>query len=94
MNLRTQSNWAGDGERIRVAEVAPPGVESDLHREREDPDDNKKSKNKDMLSIEEFMGEVEQKLEAGEEVVTAGMGNEAVGKWYGVYGEMYEKAAR
>lgn len=43
MNLRTQISWAGDGDRIKVVEIAPPGVESDLHREREDPDDNKKS---------------------------------------------------
>ena len=78
INLRTHINWAGDGDRIRVIEIAPPGVESDLHRECEDPDDNKKSKNKSVLSMEEFMGEVEEKLERGEEVITAGMGNELV----------------
>lgn len=94
MNLRTQINWAGDGDRIKVVEIAPPGVESDLHREREDPDDNKKSRNGGVLSMEEFMGEVERKLERGEEVITAGMGNELVDKWYGVYGEIYDKAAR
>lgn len=69
-------------------------MESDLHREREDPDDNKKSKNKSVLSMEEFMGEVTRKLEAGQEVISAGMGNELVDRWYTAYGEIYDKAAR
>lgn len=77
-----------------MVEIAPPGVESDLHRERGDPDGNKKSRNGGVLAMEEFMGKVERKLEGGEEVVTAGMGNKVVSKWYGVYGEMYEKAER
>lgn len=58
MNLRTQLAQAGLGERIRVVEIAPPTVATDLHREREDPDDNKKERNPDALSVEEFVEEV------------------------------------
>ncbi|RKU39904.1 hypothetical protein DL546_001069 [Coniochaeta pulveracea] len=57
MNLRTQLAQAGLGERIRVVEIAPPTVATDLHREREDPDDNKKERNPDALSVEEFVEE-------------------------------------
>jgi short-subunit dehydrogenase involved in D-alanine esterification of teichoic acids len=36
---------------VRVVEIAPPTVATDLHRERADPDDNKKSKNKGVSSV-------------------------------------------
>lgn len=94
MNLRTQINWVADGERIKVVEIAPPAVETDLYREREDPDDNKESRNARVLSLEEFMGEVEGKLEREEEMITAGMGNEVVDEWYAAYGERYSQAAK
>ncbi|EON95665.1 putative short-chain dehydrogenases protein [Phaeoacremonium minimum UCRPA7] len=90
MALRTQLEGTG----VRVVEIAPPTVATDLHREREDPDDNKKEKNAAALSVDEFMEEVAEKWERGEDMITAGTGNELVKKWYGAYGEAYDKAAK
>ncbi|RAL01724.1 putative short-chain dehydrogenases/reductase [Aspergillus ibericus CBS 121593] len=90
MNLRTQLRKAGLG-RIRVVEIAPPTVETDLHREREDPDDNKKEKNPSALSLEEFMQEVAGMLERGEEVIAPGMSGELVRGWYEQFGGVYDK---
>jgi short-subunit dehydrogenase involved in D-alanine esterification of teichoic acids len=91
MNLRSQ--LARDRTDVRVVEIIPPSVGTDLHRERENPDDNKKHKGADALTIEEFMAEVAEGLEKDEEVVTAGkMGRELVGKWYGAFGEGYRQA--
>ncbi|RYO80505.1 hypothetical protein DL766_003689 [Monosporascus sp. MC13-8B] len=42
---------------VRPVDIAPPPAETDLHREREEPDDNKKAKNPNALSIPEFMDE-------------------------------------
>jgi len=39
-NLRSQLRQAGS--KIKVVEIVPPTVETALHRERKDPDDNKK----------------------------------------------------
>ncbi|EOD43717.1 putative short-chain dehydrogenases protein [Neofusicoccum parvum UCRNP2] len=89
MNLRTQLKDTN----IRVVEIAPPTVATDLHRERQDPDDNKKDKNPSALSVEEFMGEVSKKLEEGDETIGAGMGADVVEKWFGAFGEQYAKAA-
>ncbi|KAL4867025.1 hypothetical protein BDV12DRAFT_128097 [Aspergillus spectabilis] len=94
VTLRTQLDWAGLGEKIKVIEIAPPAVETDLHRERENPDDNKKKNNPISLSIEEFMDEMSQKLEGGEVMITAGVGAKVVGKWYDAYGEQYSKATK
>jgi short-subunit dehydrogenase involved in D-alanine esterification of teichoic acids len=41
VNLRTQLAIAGS--KVKVVEIVPSTVETALHREREDPDDNKKS---------------------------------------------------
>lgn len=91
MNLRTQLEK--DRTDVRVVEIVPPSVGTDLHRERENPDDNKKEKGADALTIGEFMAEVAEQLEEDKEVISAGMGKELVGRWYGQFGEDYEKAA-
>lgn len=57
MNLRMQLQKAGY-ERIRVVEIAPPTVATNLHREREDPEDSQKHKNPNALSLDKFMDEV------------------------------------
>lgn len=83
MNLRAQLRAAGSG--VRVVEIAPPMVATDLHRERSDPDDNKKDRNPGTLSVDEFMNEVSGKLERGDEMITAGLGNEIVDRWYDAF---------
>ncbi|KND94708.1 putative oxidoreductase DltE [Tolypocladium ophioglossoides CBS 100239] len=87
MNLRSQLSSAQS--RVRVVEIAPPMVATDLHRERSDPDDNKKGKNPNTLSVDEFMDEVSEKLERGDEMITAGLGNKIVDKWYEAFGDGY-----
>jgi short-subunit dehydrogenase involved in D-alanine esterification of teichoic acids len=91
MNLRTQLAQAGLGSKIRVVEIAPPTVETDLHRERGDPDDNKKANSPDALSVEEFMEEVRRRLEKGEETIGAGMSAGVVEKWEGAFGGVYRE---
>lgn len=94
MALRTQLECGGRGEgRIRVIEIAPPSVETDLHREREDPHDNKKEKNPNVMSVEEFMAEVSAGLEKGEEMIAPGMSRGVVEKWYAEFGGMYKQLA-
>jgi short-subunit dehydrogenase involved in D-alanine esterification of teichoic acids len=90
MALRTQLEQGGEG-KIRVIEIAPPTVGTDLHREREDPDDNKKRNNPDALSVDEFMAELAKKLERGDETIGAGMSADIVQKWYDQFGEFYAK---
>jgi short-subunit dehydrogenase involved in D-alanine esterification of teichoic acids len=90
MNLRTQ--LSKDKTDVRVVEIVPPSVGTDLHRERENPDDNKKEKGAEALTIDEFMAEVAEQLEQDKEVISAGMGKELVDKWYGAFGEAYSKA--
>ncbi|KAB5576300.1 short-chain dehydrogenase [Coniochaeta sp. 2T2.1] len=90
MTLRTQLQQGG-AEKIKVIEIAPPTVATDLHREREDPDDNKKHNNPDALTVEEFMEEFAAKLEKGDETIGAGTAADVVQKWYDQFGEFYAK---
>lgn len=90
MSLRVQLKDTN----IKVVEIAPPQVGTDLHREREDPDDNKKHKSPSALTVEEFMDEVSQKLERGDETFAAGTGQDMVDKWYESFGETFDQAAK
>ncbi|OAR01727.1 hypothetical protein LLEC1_03267 [Akanthomyces lecanii] len=90
MNLRTQ--LAGAKSPVRVVEIAPPTVATDLHRERENPDDNKKENNEKSLSVDEFVREVAEKLERGEEMISAGPGWQLVDDWYRTFGKQYRDA--
>ncbi|MCJ1446466.1 MAG: hypothetical protein MMC23_006971 [Stictis urceolatum] len=87
MNMRTQLKDTN----IRVVEIVPPTVGTDLHRERSNPDDNKKENNSGALSVEEFMKEIKSDIKADKEIVSAGMGNGIVDTWYNTYGPTYEK---
>ena len=93
MNLRTQLHADARGANVMVVEVAPPMVETDLHREREDPDDNKKGKNSSALSVQEFMEFVRKGFEGDKETIGAGLSEKVVERWYKEFGGDYEKAA-
>lgn len=94
MNLRTQLAASEDGgKRIKVVEIVPPTVETDLHRERENPDDNKKEANSASLSMDEFMRDVKHGWENDRDVVAAGLGMGVSDSWYEAFGADYEKAA-
>lgn len=91
MALRVQLR----GTSVKIVEIAPPQVGTDLHREREDPDDNKKSKGAaSSMDVEDFMQEVAEKLERGDETFAAGMGQEVVDSWFGAFGERFDHAAQ
>ncbi|KAJ5371420.1 NAD(P)-binding protein [Penicillium cataractarum] len=90
MTLRSQLARGGY-EKIKVVEVAPPSVATDLHRERDDPDDNKKHKNPNVLSVEEFLQYFITGLERGDTMIAPGMSQDIVDKWYAEFGPLYEK---
>ncbi|KAF4956134.1 hypothetical protein FSARC_11664 [Fusarium sarcochroum] len=90
MNLRTQLKSTN----IRVVELAPPMVATDLHRERENPDDNKKENAPHTLTLEEFMSEITPKLERGDDTIGAGMAAKAIETWYESFGSRYDEAAK
>ncbi len=91
MNLRSQLRQAGS--KIKVVEIVPPTVETALHRERKDPDDNKKNHgNSSALSVPEFMKQIEEGWQSDKDTCPAGLGHELVEKWYGAYGEAYTQA--
>lgn len=91
MNLRTQLRDASS--KIRVVEIVPPTVETALHRERKNPDDNKKAGgNAAALSVAEFMEQVLEGWKKDNDVCPAGLGHELVDRWYAAYGEAYTKA--
>ncbi|KAK5138171.1 hypothetical protein LTR08_004866 [Meristemomyces frigidus] len=91
MNLRTQ--LAQTNGNIRVIEIAPPSVGTDLHRERKDPNDNKKDKNPAALSVQEFMDDVIEAWKADKDIIGAGPSQSVIDRWYGEFGADYEKAA-
>ena len=91
MNLRTQ--LAKDKANITVVEIAPPSVGTDLHREREDPDDNKKDKNAQALSVEEFMDDLVKGWKEDRDCIGAGPSEKVVERWYKEFGPDYEKVA-
>ncbi|KAE8149905.1 NAD(P)-binding protein [Aspergillus avenaceus] len=92
MNLRTQLARAGY-EKIKVVEIAPPSVGTDLHRDREDPDDNKKDKNPNALTVDEFMGFFSVGLERGDDIIAPGLSQGVVDNWYKEFGPFYERLA-
>jgi len=93
MNLRTQLQASDSSKHIKVVEIAPPTVETDLHRDREDPDDNKKAKNSKALSLEDFMKEVTEGWKKDVDIIAPGWAGASVQKWYDAYGEAYNEAA-
>lgn len=91
MDLRTQLAQAGS--KVRVVEIVPPSVETDRHRERKDPDNNKRLKGAELsLTIQEFMEDVVEGWKSDSDTVAAGSGKALVKEWYDAYGEEYRKA--
>lgn len=91
-NLRTQLERADS--KVRIVEIAPPAVETDLHRERTDPDDNKKGKLPTSLSIEEYMADVKEGWEKNHDTIGPGMSKGLVETWEKTFGEKYREMAQ
>ncbi|CZS97335.1 related to oxidoreductase [Rhynchosporium graminicola] len=94
MNLRTQLANDERGKNIKVVEIAPPTVATNLHRDREDPDDNKKENNKKSLSLPEFMEFVAKGWKKDQDTIGAGMAQGVVAQWYETFGQDYEEAEK
>lgn len=87
-NLRTQLE-KNEKAKVKVVEIVPPTVETDLHRERTNPDDNKKSNSNVALSLDEFMADVEEGLKQGQDTISAGPGKKIVKLWEDNIGDTY-----
>jgi short-subunit dehydrogenase involved in D-alanine esterification of teichoic acids len=85
MALRTQIKDSN----VKVIEIAPPTVSTDLHRERSDPNDNKKENNKEALTVDEFVDEVIGKWKKGHEMIAAGPANKIVAAWEESMGSIF-----
>lgn len=85
MDLRAQLKDTN----VRVVEIAPPTVATDLHRDRSNPDDNKKENNKEALSVEEFVEETIGKWKKGDEMIAAGLANKIVDSWNESMGSIF-----
>lgn len=92
-NLRTQLSQLDDGKggKIKVVEIVPPQVESDLHRDRTDPDDNKKHKSSSAMSVEEFIKDVEEGWEKDLDTIAPGVATKSVTAWEETMGKVYKE---
>jgi short-subunit dehydrogenase involved in D-alanine esterification of teichoic acids len=81
MNLRSQLQESQETNHIKVVEIVPPTVATDLHRERDDPDDNKKEKNSAAMSVEDFMEELVDGWKNDEDLIGPGAANAVTAKW-------------
>lgn len=90
MNLRTQLEK--EKMSVRVVEIVLPSVGTDLHCERQNPDDNTKENGAHASTVKELVEEVVSQLKEDKDVVSAGMGHDLAERWYGAFGEDYEKA--
>ncbi|WVW85866.1 hypothetical protein I302_107904 [Kwoniella bestiolae CBS 10118] len=91
-NIRQQ--LAAEDSKIKVIEVVPPQVESDLHRDRVNPDDNKKENSPSALSVDEFMADVVKGWENNQDTVSAGPGIAVTKQWDETFGEKLKKMAK
>ena len=83
-----------EGTNVKIIELAPRMVATDLHREREDPEDNKKEKNSRALTLDEFINEVMKKWKKGDTLITAGPGNKIVDSWEESMGKVYRNMVK
>jgi short-subunit dehydrogenase involved in D-alanine esterification of teichoic acids len=90
MDLRAQLRSTN----VKVVEIAPPTVATDLHRERSNPDDNKKENNKEAMSVEEFRDEVIAKWKDGVEMIAAGPSNKIVDAWTKSMGPFFDQMVK
>jgi len=93
MTLRTQLEASAASKHIKVVEIAPPMVESDLHRDRSDPDDNKKRNNPIAMTVEEFMEVVVKGWKEDLDMIAPGLSAKPVSNWHDTFGPAYKEAA-
>ncbi|KAB5590027.1 Oxidoreductase DltE [Ceratobasidium theobromae] len=79
------------GTSVLVVEIAPPMVESDLHREHANPDNNKKVNTPEAMSQDEWIAEVEQAWDGDTDEIGAGFAQVGMTKWRDTFGEMHQE---
>ncbi|KAJ3034001.1 hypothetical protein HDV00_005578 [Rhizophlyctis rosea] len=79
------------GTPVRVIEIAPPLVESDLHRDHPNPDGYTKEKMPFALTQAEFIADVERDMDAGEDVVAPGFCRTRVRREYEAFKEDFDR---
>lgn len=78
---------------IKILEIVPPSTGTDLHRERENPDDNKVEKGaKTSITVEQFIEEVAQGLEKNNDEIGAGSAHELIKIWNETFGAKFNAA--
>ncbi|KAF8753667.1 sepiapterin reductase [Rhizoctonia solani] len=78
---------------ISVIEISPPLVESDLHRDHDNPNNNKKSNSPHALTQEEWIAHVEKGWDEGKEEIGAGFSQSGIDAWRKSFGELHSKMA-
>ncbi|CAE6532321.1 unnamed protein product [Rhizoctonia solani] len=78
---------------ITVVEISPPLVESDLHRDHANPDNNKKENSPHALTQEEWIAHVEKGWDEGKEEIGAGFSQIGIDAWRKAFGELHSKMA-
>lgn len=91
-NLRSQLKQGGSS--VKIIEIVPPSVTTDLHRERDDPKDNTKEKMPAALSVDEFMDEVKEGFKSGKTTIGAGPSKQWIEKWEKEFGGAYADAEK
>ncbi|KAK5100171.1 hypothetical protein LTR24_000966 [Lithohypha guttulata] len=89
MNMRAQ--LAKNSAKVKVVEIVPPTVATELHRERTNPDDNKKANNPAALELPEFMADFEEGLKDGSDTIAAGPAKKLVKMWEDSMGQFYRE---
>ncbi|KAG8682168.1 hypothetical protein FRC11_000169, partial [Ceratobasidium sp. 423] len=74
---------------IAVVEISPPLVESDLHRDHDNPENNKKANSPHALTQEEWMANVEKGWDEGKEEIGAGFSQIGIDGWRKAFGELH-----
>lgn len=93
VNLRTQLAQAGS--KIKVVEIVPPQVETDLHRDRENPNDNKRSHGAtSAMTVDEYMADVGNGWEGNDDIIAPGPAAGHVDVWQEAIGSKYEKMVK
>ncbi|BFZ57451.1 hypothetical protein PYCC9005_004503 [Savitreella phatthalungensis] len=88
MTLRAQVEANKDTRHIRVIEIVPPLVDSDLHRNFDNGLPDNIAKN--AISQDTFIAHIEEGLQAGKDLVAAGSARDRTKQWQDTFGGAFE----
>ncbi|KAL0481031.1 oxidoreductase [Acrasis kona] len=75
--------------KVKVYEIAPPLVESDLHRDHDNADAYTKEKMPHCLTVAEFMSGIEEGWNKGDLDIGVGMAKQRLQAWDSVFKQVY-----